>query len=188
MPTVLVPLAAGKPIPVSKAVIFFGRHPECDVVITNSRKVSRKHCCLAHINDHFIIRDLGSMNGVRVNEQVVRKESPLKIGDELWVGDVGYRLTAQQSRVQPRKPAKNGLPPSSDEIPDPMLSQSVAIPIDLADVSGMDGGDAERSAERIEGPHTPSDEVIVLNSGEWEVADADEEEEWLSDDDIEVLD
>ena len=57
----------GLKIPIDKAIIFIGRHPDCDVVITRSRMISRKHCALVQINDSLMIRDLGSTNGVRVN-------------------------------------------------------------------------------------------------------------------------
>ena len=90
----LIPMDGSAPLPVDKAVILFGRQSDCDVVLLNSRKVSRKHCCIALINGEFVIRDLGSMNGVRVNGKQVEKEARLGIGDEIFIGDVGYRLAA----------------------------------------------------------------------------------------------
>ncbi len=41
--------------PARQPIVFFGRAPECDVVLLDSRKVSRKHCCIAQIDDHFVI-------------------------------------------------------------------------------------------------------------------------------------
>jgi pSer/pThr/pTyr-binding forkhead associated (FHA) protein len=92
MPMFLVPLEEGDPVPLDKAVLFVGRHPDCDLVLTNSRKVSRKHCCIAQINDGFVVRDLGSLNGLRINDQTVKDELRFRPGDELWVGDIGFRL------------------------------------------------------------------------------------------------
>ena len=88
----LMPVADGRPVVLDKAVIFFGRHPECDVLLNRSRKVSRKHCCVAQVNQQIVVRDLGSMNGVTVNGQRVRKEAPLSVGDELVIGDMVYVL------------------------------------------------------------------------------------------------
>ena len=51
---------------------------ECDVVLTGSRKVSRKHCCIAQIDDHFVVRDLGSLNGLRLNGAQVEREALLQ--------------------------------------------------------------------------------------------------------------
>ncbi len=92
MPMYLVPLEGGDSIPLDKAVTFIGRHPDCDVVLNDSRKVSRKHCCIAQINEAFVVRDLGSMNGVRVNDDISHEEMRVRPGDELWVGDVGFRM------------------------------------------------------------------------------------------------
>ena len=98
----LVPLAGGPAIPIDKPLLFFGRQPECDVVLLNSRKVSRKHCCIAQIDDHFVVRDLGSMNGVRVNNQLVSKEFRIAAGDEVYVGDIGFRM---ELRMPAKKPS-----------------------------------------------------------------------------------
>ena len=103
MPMFLVPLEGGDAISLDKAVTFIGRHPDCDIVLNNSRKVSRKHCCIAQINEAFVIRDLGSMNGVRVNDDVSHDEMRVRPGDELWVGDVGYRLEFRPAIPKLRK-------------------------------------------------------------------------------------
>lgn len=92
MPMILVSLEDGSPIVLNKAVMFFGRSNECDIILSQSRKVSRKHCCVAQIDDSFVVRDLGSMNGVRVNQRKADPELQIEVGDELWIGDVGYRL------------------------------------------------------------------------------------------------
>ena len=89
MPTYLVPQdTTYRPVLMDRAILFFGRHPDCDVIITCSRKVSRKHCCVAQIDDYFVVRDLGSMNGIWVNGKSTGRESVLRVGDVLHVGDV----------------------------------------------------------------------------------------------------
>lgn len=97
---VLVSLDDGSSIVLNKAVMFFGRSHECDIVLSHSRKVSRKHCCVAQIDDTYLVRDLGSMNGVRVNERRADPELQLNVGDELWVGDVGYRFQPSGKKGQ----------------------------------------------------------------------------------------
>jgi FHA domain len=109
MPMHLVPLTGGPAIPIDKPILFFGRQPECDVVLLNSRKVSRKHCCIAQIDDHLVVRDLGSMNGVRVNDKPVTKECRIAVGDEVYIGDVGYRLEVRAAEKKPPlQPSKKG--------------------------------------------------------------------------------
>lgn len=92
MPVLLVPNDGNPPIKFDRPILVVGRHPDCDIVLTNSRKVSRKHCCLALVNNRILVRDLGSMNGVRVNGKDVSHESPVKIGDLLQIGDVDFKV------------------------------------------------------------------------------------------------
>jgi pSer/pThr/pTyr-binding forkhead associated (FHA) protein len=80
----------GLKIPVDKAIIFIGRHPDCDVVITRSRMISRKHCALVQIDHSLMIRDLGSTNGVKVNGERVQKEAHFTAGDTVTIGDIDY--------------------------------------------------------------------------------------------------
>jgi len=96
MPAYFVPINQGRPIVIDKAVIFVGRHPGCDVVLTNSRKISRRHCCICQVNEKLVIRDLGSMNGIRVNGTRVKKEAPLVLHDEITIGDISYRLQVEK--------------------------------------------------------------------------------------------
>ena len=95
----LVPIDNGRPIVLDKAVVFVGRHPECDVILKDSRKVSRKHCCLAQVDDRIVVRDLGSMNGIRVNGRQVRKETTIQLNDELSIGDVTYRIKSRRQML-----------------------------------------------------------------------------------------
>ncbi len=92
MPARLVPLTGGPtpPIPLRSSVALVGRLPECDVAI-GLPSISRRHCCLAIADDRFLIRDLGSRHGVRVNGLPV-DEALLKPGDEVAIGPLIYRL------------------------------------------------------------------------------------------------
>ncbi len=116
MKMALVPVDGSSPVVLDKAILFLGRGVECDVVITTSRKVSRKHCCVALIDDRVVVRDLASMNGVRVNDTPVDREHALAQNDILWVGDVGYQLVPQshmlsRSNAFKRQAAEAANPP-----------------------------------------------------------------------------
>lgn len=88
----LQPLADGPAIQVDKQVLFIGRDSDCDVVLKGSRRVSRKHCCLAHVNDRLVVRDLGSMNGIWINGKRIERTGALKLGDELAIGDIRFQI------------------------------------------------------------------------------------------------
>lgn len=105
MPAVLIPIDQGKPIVLDKPIVLVGRHPDCDAVILNSRKISRKHCAVALVNNSFVVRDLGSMNGVWVNGTRVENQAPVGFGDELMIGDVRFLLEADKAAIgKPKSP------------------------------------------------------------------------------------
>jgi pSer/pThr/pTyr-binding forkhead associated (FHA) protein len=106
MPAQLVSLEEGPDILLDKPIVLIGRHEECDIQL-NSRKVSRKHCCVAQVFDYFVVRDLGSTNGVRVNGVRVQ-EGTMRPGDELTIGNYRYQIQGEAGipPVQP-KPAPN---------------------------------------------------------------------------------
>ena len=90
MPAHLLSLTDGPSILIDKPILLFGRHEECDVQL-NSKKVSRRHCCVAQVNDYLVVRDLGSTNGVRINGARV-VEGKLVPGDELQIGNFKYQV------------------------------------------------------------------------------------------------
>jgi len=159
MSVYLVPLAKkGMRIPLDKAIVFIGRHPECDVVLTRSRKVSRKHCAIAQVNDSIVIRDLGSMNGVRVNGRVVRKETPLRVGDEVMIGDLSYILTVESAtEAEKRVERERGVDAGASDgvsrrgnvpaaLPEDLSREiPVAIPEPVEDFDDEAGGDTPKS-------------------------------------------
>lgn len=89
----LIALTEGPNIPLDKPILLVGRHQECDVLIP-SRKISRRHCCLAQVNDVVVVKDLFSTNGVRINGVRV-KEGCLHSGDELTIGNYRYKIEMQ---------------------------------------------------------------------------------------------
>jgi predicted component of type VI protein secretion system len=90
MPAQLVALTDGPSILLDKPILLLGRHPECDIQI-DSRKISRRHCCIAQVHDHLVVRDLGSTNGIRINGVRV-VEGRIKSGDELTIGSQRYQV------------------------------------------------------------------------------------------------
>jgi pSer/pThr/pTyr-binding forkhead associated (FHA) protein len=91
MPAQLLSQNGGPNILLDKPVLLIGRHPECDIVI-DSRKVSRRHCCIAQVADYLVVRDLGSTNGIRINGVRVL-EGRLRADDELTIGGHNYRIS-----------------------------------------------------------------------------------------------
>src|SRR5690242_16085143 len=110
MPAQLVALSDGPSILIDKPILLLGRHPECDVQI-ESRKISRRHCCIAQVNDYLVVRDLDSTNGIRINGVRV-VEGKLRAGDELTIGNHRYQVTWQDAAPRPAPVASaRGKPP-----------------------------------------------------------------------------
>ncbi len=103
----LVPVDSGKPIKLDKPVLLVGRNPDCDVILIDSRKVSRLHCLLAIVQNRVYIRDLGSTNGVWLNGSRVEREARMKIGDELSFADLKYELVNSSADPEPLPKAKS---------------------------------------------------------------------------------
>ena len=154
MSAFLVPLDPGLClIPLEKAIVLIGRQADCDVSLTHSRKVSRKHCCIAQVNNSYVVRDLGSTNGVFVNGTRVRKETGLALGDELAIGDVRFRL---QPDAAPNKSGKV-------QVMDPRGAVPVAIPEMGKDFAVEPSIPQMRSIKR-KGEFEPVDDVVPLAS------------------------
>src|SRR5215211_1686476 len=104
MPAQLLPLTDGPSILLDKPILLLGRHGECDIQL-NSRKISRRHCCIAQVNDYLVVRDLDSTNGVRINGVRV-VEGRLDAGDELTIGSSRYRVSWDDAVPVSPVPAK----------------------------------------------------------------------------------
>ncbi len=109
MPIRLIPASSGETIKLDKPVLLIGRNPDCDVVLTDSRKVSRNHCLIACVDDKLFIRDLGSTNGVWINGHRVEREGRIRAGDELSIADLKYDVR-QVDRNGSAKSDKSGKP------------------------------------------------------------------------------
>ncbi len=136
MPAQLVALGDGPSILVDKPILLVGRHPECDIQI-ESRKISRRHCCIAQIDHFLVVRDLGSTNGIRINGVRV-VEGRLKEGDELTIGHNRFKVRLDVGEAQPGRPARPAPPPARPNpaarpLPDEML-EDYDDPVALDDV------------------------------------------------------
>lgn len=85
-------LPDGKRIPLGEDPVTIGRLPECDVVLSDPN-VSRRHAEVRRRGNDFVVVDLGSTNGTRVNGAGVR-ERRLNDGDDIGLGGTVIRFEA----------------------------------------------------------------------------------------------
>jgi hypothetical protein len=82
----------GRRVVIGEEPIAIGRLPECDIVLTDPN-VSRRHAEVRRRGNDFVVVDLGSTNGTKVNGGGV-KERRLADGDEISVGNTTLRFQA----------------------------------------------------------------------------------------------
>jgi pSer/pThr/pTyr-binding forkhead associated (FHA) protein len=89
----LVSMDALADITLNGEVTLVGRHSSCEVRLQSSR-VSRRHCCLIAAGNQVLVRDLGSTNGTKINNQPI-VSGTLVPGDELRIAHYRFRLVTQ---------------------------------------------------------------------------------------------
>src|SRR5688572_18381918 len=82
----------------TKDVVRIGKSTENDLVLPDGT-VSRMHCELVRERTGWLVRDLGSTNGTRLDGNPV-KEAWLSPGVVLSVGRVEIRVRAREERVE----------------------------------------------------------------------------------------
>jgi len=149
MAAILVPTEGGPSISLDKPIMLIGRNQSCDVSLQSSSKVSRRHCCIVQCGRKFLLRDLGSMNGVRVNTHRV-VEIELQPEDHVAIADVHFTFRIEEpkgtGRLKQQAPqdvgadessaaAKDESPVDSPDVPDPELGANAFSDDDLPGVS-----------------------------------------------------
>jgi FHA domain/Domain of unknown function (DUF1707) len=71
--------------------VVLGRSRECDCVLAEPT-VSRRHAGLRREGERWLLLDLGSRNGTRVNGVRVLDATEVRPGDRVSFGDARYRL------------------------------------------------------------------------------------------------
>ncbi|HEU4975121.1 MAG TPA: DUF3662 and FHA domain-containing protein [Baekduia sp.] len=87
-------VAGGKRLVVPPGGAVIGRSRECDIVLDDAN-VSRRHAEISPSGRGWVIDDLGSTNGVRVNGRTVDGPHPLESGDRVELGTVAVRFEVE---------------------------------------------------------------------------------------------
>jgi adenylate cyclase len=83
--------------------IVIGRAPECELLLQHD-SISRQHARIARDDEGWVLRDLGSKNGSRVNtfhvtDQILRNGDRLDLGTIRMYVEIGPESTASRARV-----------------------------------------------------------------------------------------
>lgn len=86
----LHPVGGGDPIPLLKETLVIGRRESSDIVL-RFPNVSGTHCELSLVAGQWIVKDLGSSNGTKVNGTRI-SEGRVDPGDRLSIGRHEYEV------------------------------------------------------------------------------------------------
>lgn len=78
-------LVAGRRLLVAPRGATIGRSRDCDIVLEDS-SISRRHAELRPAGQGWVVEDLGSTNGVRINGNTVHGPREVRTGDRIEIG------------------------------------------------------------------------------------------------------
>jgi len=106
------PVAAADPAPLvfppGNGVRFtIGRTRDCDLCLTDL-SVSRMHALLVRREDGWVLSDLGSHNGTRLNGWLVREPVPVQAGDQVEFGSMAFIIQGEPPAEPPAPEGPSG--------------------------------------------------------------------------------
>ncbi|WP_371748955.1 FHA domain-containing protein [Aquihabitans sp. G128] len=76
---------SGSEFALEHVITTIGRHPESDIFLDDVT-VSRRHVEVERTTSGYVVRDVGSLNGTYLNQDLIEGDKPMANGDELQVG------------------------------------------------------------------------------------------------------
>jgi len=90
----------GSDYKIRQPTTVLGRGPGADIEFA-CETLSRQHACVDFADGALRLRDLGSLNGVRLNGQVV-EQAELDHGDKVQIGDLVLQLIVEPRSRPPK--------------------------------------------------------------------------------------
>lgn len=88
--------------------VTIGRHPDCQIPVKDSGRVSRYHAKIVRQGDAYFVKDLNSRNHTYLNdEQIDDTLHPLKDGDRLRICDMEFRFRQKDPSKETKSPSKS---------------------------------------------------------------------------------
>ena len=117
------------PLPMPRGSLSLGRDPSCDLAFDPNveRMVSRRHAEIEVRADGVWIKDLGSANRTRLNDQLLQGEARLKDGDRLELGPEGPLILVRLPSSEEAPWVKAGPADDSAHLP-PLHPEPRAVP------------------------------------------------------------
>ncbi len=145
-------------VPLIRDEITIGRK-EGNTIRLTERNVSRRHARILRNNGEVQIEDLGSYNGIRVNNARIAERVSLRVSDQVQIGDYKLYLKAEgveqvdDARTMPIERIDNALPtevmpamqgPATQPMPAPTAAPIAGTPPNRSPVAVADTDPAGR--------------------------------------------
>ena len=154
--------------------MVFGRHPGCDMVLSNA-SVSARHARLTRQAGGYLLEDLGSSNGTYVNGQRIDRPTTIKVGDIVGLGAYSFQLddkgNLEQNTLQGNVTLEvRGI---TVDVPGKRLLEDVSLTIYPSEFVGLMGpsGAGKTTLMNALNGYTPPSQGQVLINGESLYAD-----------------
>ncbi len=110
MPTIRIHAGfqCGNTLPLIDKKMTIGRAPDCDLRVDIEGPASRYHAEIYPSSGRWCIKDLGSLNGTKVNKEKI-KDAVLHSGDRILVGDSIFEYLDDKAAA-PKTPTGNTAP------------------------------------------------------------------------------
>jgi len=123
--TIYSPLFSPFRHPLTEGTVSIGRASDCSIPIKD-RYLSRRHAEIISANGGWVLKDLGSANGTYLNGNRVERDSPLRPGDRIRLGDTELVFETTEHNTDKLM-----------AVSDSKVSATIAIPIHDIDESSQ---------------------------------------------------
>ena len=106
---------AVREIPEGNAVLFLGRHSECDIILPGTG-ISRKHARILSGNGQIFIEDLNSTAGTMLNGTKIEEMQPFSANDIVQIANYKITLVSNDNKNSAFMSPVNKSEPVSESI------------------------------------------------------------------------
>ena len=107
--------AAGQQVEVARGESILGRADSCNIIIDDA-SVSRAHARMTHSGGSVSIEDLGSANGIAVNEQQLSAAVALEPDDVVEIGDRRFKVLIDGEGRRPSSAVQGATPIAAQDM------------------------------------------------------------------------
>ncbi len=117
MPTIRIHAGfqCGSSYPLTDKKMTIGRAPDCDLRVDIDGPASRYHAEIYPSGEKWCIKDLGSLNGTKVNKEKI-KDAVLHSGDRILVGDSIFEFLTEAAAETAKDSDKDATPAAPEEL------------------------------------------------------------------------